>query len=336
MANTTNPSQQSRTSPSDRESSPVQDSTSSPPVSPTPAEVARKITRLTLEEYTARNKPQTAVPHTSTPKSAHSTLPPFERSQTVYRGGAQECSYASLDAFDVEVEEGIDHDINDINDNLLSPKQVSNEYNYGLMWLFGVLSRPAPSLWIRRKNNELGSANKLANWTSNYGSTVLLDDVSRPATATSNRIMTSHSALENNTLVHVPIKTSDYTLENYMPLPTPNETSTRTLENNVLVPAPSKIFSHTLELEDGALVPATTHTTPVVNFDPPFRLLDLARELRDEIYSYLTPDDAFWFARPPVIGNQKNAVFERNSLRKPATLNQIQPQLDVRVQTNKG
>jgi hypothetical protein len=277
MANTTSPSQQSRTSPSDGESSPVQDSTSSPPVSPTPAEVARKVTRLTLEEYTARKKPQTAVPHTSTPKSAHSTLPPFGRSQTVYRGGAQECSYASLDAFDVEVEEGIDREINDINENLLSPKQVSDEYNYGLMWLFGVLPRPAPSLWIRRKNNELGSANKLANWTSNSGSTVLLDDVSWPATTTNNRIMTSHSALENNTPVLIPTKSENYTLENYMQLPTPNETCTRTLKNNILVPTPSKTSTRTLEIEDDALVPATATTTPVVTFDPPFRLLDRLR-----------------------------------------------------------
>jgi hypothetical protein len=199
--------------------------------------------------------------------------------------------------------------------------------------------RPRPSLWIRRKNNKRGSANKLANWTSTSGSTVLLDNVFRPATATINPIVTSDSTLANNTPVLIPIKSENYTLENYtlenyMPLPTPNartlennvlvpalsKTSTHTLEDNMMVPVPRKTSTHALELEDDALVTATTITSPAVIFNSPFRLLDLPRELRDDIYTYLTPDETFWIGRPPVVGEEKNAVVESSSMHKSAAL----------------
>jgi hypothetical protein len=199
--------------------------------------------------------------------------------------------------------------------------------------------RPRPSLWIRRKNNKRGSANKLANWTSTSGSTVLLDNVFRPATATINPIVTSDSTLANNTPVLIPIKSENYTLENYtlenyMPLPTPNartlennvlvpalsKTSTHTLEDNMMVPVPRKTSTHALELEDDALVTATTITSPAVIFNSPFRLLDLPRELRDDIYTYLTPDETFWIGRPPVVGEEKNAIVERSSMHKSAAL----------------
>jgi hypothetical protein len=299
--------------------------------STTPAEVARKATRLTLTEYTARTKQPSAAPHISTDKPAHSD--PLDEVQTVYWGGAQECPDDSLDPFDVEVE--VNAMPKPINVNMLSSTQVS--HNSWFMNSIEEHPRPKPSLWIRRKDNKLGSANKLANWTSTSGSTVLLDDVFRPATATINPIVTSDSTLANNTLVHVPIKTSDYTLENYMPLPTPNETSTRTLENNILVPTPSKTSTHTLkdnmmvptlrktsthalELEDDAVVPATSITPPAVIFNSTFRLLDLPRELRDDIYAYLTPDETFWIGRPPVVGEEKNAIVERYSMHKSAAL----------------
>ena len=280
--------------------------------STTPAQVARKATRLTLTEYTARTKQPSAAPHISTDKPVRGT--PLDKFQTVYRGGAQECPSDSLDAFDVEVE--VDTMPEPINVNLLSSTQVSRR-----PWFMNSIEehpRPKPSLWIRRKNNKLGSANKLTNWTSHSGSTVLLDDVFRPATATITPIMTSDSALENNTPVLIPTKSEIYTLDNYMPLPTLNartlennilvpalsKTSTDTLEDNMMVPVPRKTFTHTLELEDYAHVPATTITPPVVIFNSPFRLLDLPRELRDDIYSYLTPGETFWIGRPPVVGEE--------------------------------
>jgi hypothetical protein len=56
--------------------------------------------------------------------------------------------------------------------------------------------------------------------------------------------------------------------------------------------------------------PATNITTPVVTFDSPVPLLRLPRKLRDDIYAYLTPDEDFWLASPPVVGKKKNAIFE--------------------------
>jgi hypothetical protein len=158
--------------------------------------------------------------------------------------------------------------------------------------------KPKPSLWIRRQNDKPSIAIRTSTSGSKVERGVLL-----PATATI-----------------APITTSDYTLKNYMPLPAPIEASTHTLENDILVLASRKISIHALEIEDDALIPATTMIPPVVIFDPPFPLLRLPRELRDQIYAYLTPDEAFWIGRPPVVGEQKNAVVESDYMHKSAAL----------------
>jgi hypothetical protein len=276
MANTTNPSQQSCTSPSDHESSHVQDSTSSRPVSITPAlKGAPKATRLTLKEYTAkkkqqaatpkasitlkeytaRKKQQAAAPQASTHKSAHITIPPF-----------------------------------DTDDHLVQHYDASIE------------RCPRCSLLFHRKNKRLESASRTAARTSTPRSTVK-DEVLLSATATATPITASASALENYARLLNPTKTPNRILKNDMLVPTRRETSTRTLE-----------------IEDDVLMPATTITTQVVISDSPHFLFRLPREIRDYIYAYLAPDEAFWIARPRVIGKQRNAVVERASMHKSAAL----------------
>jgi hypothetical protein len=101
----------------------------------------------------------------------------------------------------------------------------------------------------------------------------------------------------------------------------PTRTPNRTLKNDKLVPTRRETSTRTLEIEDDVLMPpATTITTPAVIFDSPHFLFRLPREPRDYIYAYLAPDEAFWIARPPVIGKQKNAIVERASMHKSAAL----------------
>ena len=175
--------------------------------------------------------------------------------------------------------------------------------------------KPKPSMWIRRQNDKPS----IATQTSTSGSKVKRGAL-LPASATIAPITTSDYTIKNYMPLPAPIETSTKTLENDILVPTLSKTSTHTLENDMLVLASRKISTHTLEIEDDALVPATTMIPPVVIFDPPFLLLRLPRELRDQIYAYLTPDEAFWIGRPPVVGEQKNAVVESDSMHKSAAL----------------
>ena len=266
------------TSPSDRESSHAQESTSSRPVSPTttPAseaapkrltlkeytarkqqqaaasEVAPKVKRLTLEEYTARKKRQATTPQASTRKSAHIAIP-------------------RIDTDDNVVQRYVDEPV----------AQATH-----IPWATATIDETSRrSLLFRRKDDKLESANRNATWTSTPRSKVE-DDVLLSAIATAN-----------------PFMPSDHVLENYTAVATPSETS-----------------DHTFELDDDVTVPAATITTPAVISDSPCSLFPLPRELRDYVYGYLAPDEAFWIARPPVVGEQENAIVERASMHKSAAL----------------
>jgi hypothetical protein len=319
MANTSNPSQQGCTSPTDRDSSSVQDSTSSPALSPTtttPAEVARKVTRLTLTEYTARTKQPAAAPHTSTHKSTHNTLPRFDEFQPVYRDGAQE----SLDALDFEVEVDPVCKLDNINVKLLQHYHGHFAQVPRRPWFMDMVEkrpRPTPSLWIRRKNDKLRTATRTSTSGSKVKRTVLL-----PATATITSIVNPYPALKkiklskpsNSTLRHreEPEARPRVKWRRYLELPNAayREEARPRVKRRRHWELPDAAYQEEAEIE-GYL---DTHRST------PFPLLRLPRELRDQIYDYLTPDVSFWIGRPPVVGKQKNAVVERSSMHKSAAL----------------
>jgi hypothetical protein len=163
--------------------------------------------------------------------------------------------------------------------------------------------RPRPSLLFHRKKNKLESAKPPATRTSTPRSKVK-DEVLLSATATATPTTASGSALEN-----------------YMRLLEPTKTSNRILKNDMIVPTRRETSTRTLEIKDDVLIPATAITTPpVVISDSPHFLFRLPRELGDCIYAYLAPDEAFWIARPPVVGKKQNAVVEKASMHKSAAL----------------
>ena len=274
-----NSSQQSCGSPSDPESSHEQDSTSSRPASPatTPAsEVASKVTRLTLEEYTARKKKQAAAPQASSQKLAHITLTPFETDDNLIQHCDDEPFVRATP-----------------NPRIMATTE----------------GRAGRYLLLRRKNDKLESANRTATRISTPRSK-FKENLLSPAIKTATPVMASGSALENYLRLLPPTKTPDH-------IP----------GNRILAPISAKTYNQILQLEDDALVRATTTTTPVVTFDSPFPLLHLPRELRDSIYAYLTPDEEFWISRPPVVGKRRRAIVERFFMRKPATLIQSEHSL---------
>jgi hypothetical protein len=305
MANTSNPSQQS--------------CTSSPPLSPTTtthAEVTRKVTRLTLTEYTARTKQSAAAPHPGNHKSAHSTLPRFDEFQPVYRDGAQE----SLDAFDFEVKVDPVCKLDNINVKLLQHYHGHFAQFPRRPWFMDMVEkrpRPTPSLWIRRKNDKLRTATRTSTSGSKVKRNVLL-----PATATITSIVNPYPALKkiklskpsNSTLRHreEPEARPRVKWRRYLELPNAayREEARPRVKRRRHWELPDAAYQEEAEIE-GYL---DTHRST------PFPLLRLPRELRDQIYDYLTPDVSFWIGRPPVVGKQKNAVVERSSMHKSAAL----------------
>ena len=302
MANTT--------SPPDRESCHVQDSTSSRSVSPyttTPAsEVAPK--RLTLKEYTARKQQQAAASEVA-PKAKQLTLKEYIARKKQEPAAPQASTIAR----------------NYLPHGLLSPRHgyepcTDATHIPRIMAAIEEHSRRSShSLLFRRKNDKLEAANRNATRTSTPRSKVQ-DELLLFATASVLPPMPPDSALKNDMTVFSPSDISDHSPEDRRMAPIPTKSSRHTPKNDMPVRTPTRISKHTLELEDDAIVPAATITTPVVISDSPDLLFRLPRELRDFVYAYLAPDEAIWIARPPVVGKQVNAIVERDSMHKSAAL----------------
>jgi hypothetical protein len=177
--------------------------------------------------------------------------------------------------------------------------------------------RPTPSLWIRRKNDKLRTATRTSTSGSKVKRTVLL-----PATATITSIVNPYPALKkiklskpsNSTLRHreEPEARPRVKWRRYLELPNAayREEARPRVKRRRHWELPDAAYQEEAEIE-GYL---DTHRST------PFPLLRLPRELRDQIYDYLTPDVSFWIGRPPVVGKQKNAVVERSSMHKSAAL----------------
>jgi hypothetical protein len=297
-------------SPLDRESYHVQDSTSSHSVSPyttTPAsEVAP--TRLTLKKYTARKKRQAAASEVA-PKAKQLTLKEYIARKKQEPAAPQASTIPRN--FKPHGPLSPRHGYEPCMDATQIPRIMAAIEEHS--------RRSSHSLLFRRKNDKLEAANRNATRTSTPRSKVQ-DELLLFATASVLPPMPPDSALKNDMTVFSPSDISDHSPEDRRMAPIPTKSSRHTPKNDMPVRTPTRISKHTLELEDDAIVPAATITTPVVTSDSPDLLFRLPRELRDFVYAYLAPDEAIWIARPPVVGKHVNAIVERDSMHKSAAL----------------
>jgi hypothetical protein len=123
---------------------------------------------------------------------------------------------------------------------------------------------------IRLKNDKLTSANETAILTS---ASTMKDDLPVSAAAATTPVMASDTTFESDMRAFTPTKASNHTVE------------------------------------DGAIIPATTITTPGKPSDSSISIFRLPRELRDYIYTHNRSPR--FEERLPIAGHELGAVLSR-------------------------